>query len=334
MSVEIIAEAGVNHNGDIDLAVKLIESASKSGADFVKFQSFKADDIVSQTTQLALYQKGKTSGVTTQYEMLKKLELDDDQTRYLIRACKNLGIQFLSSPFSIERAEFLRREGLATIKIASGEITNLPLFDYVARQPWNVVFSTGMSTLDEIEQALQTLLAYKTSEQITILLCTSGYPTPPEEVHLNFMQTLKEEFNTKVGFSDHTQGIHIPIAAVAMGAGTIEKHFTLDRSMSGPDHLASIEPLALEEMVKQIREVELSFGSKQKPITKTELQSLTLARKSIVAKGQIKKGELFSEENLTTRRPGDGMSPAMWNFLLGTAASKSYLPGENIEERI
>ncbi|HED6595011.1 N,N'-diacetyllegionaminate synthase [Campylobacter coli] len=329
----IIAEAGVNHNGDLNLAKKLIEVAAKSGADFVKFQSFKAELCVSKNAKKAAYQLKTTAKDESQLEMIKKLELDFNAHQLLISHAKQCGIAFLSTPFDLESIELLDDLGLEVFKIPSGEITNLPYLKKIAKLNKKIILSTGMSNLGEIEAALEILCQGGTQRaNITLLHCTTEYPAPFDEVNLKAMQTLKNAFNLDVGYSDHTKGIHISLAAVALGASVIEKHFTLDKNMPGPDHKASLEPDELQELCTKIREIESALGDGIKQASKSERKNIEIARKSLVAKRKIKKGEIFSEENLTTKRPASGISAMRYDEYLGKKASKDYEEDELIHE--
>lgn len=329
----IIAEAGVNHNGDLNLAKKLIEVAAKSGADFVKFQSFKAELCVSKNAKKAAYQLKTTAKDESQLEMIKKLELDFNAHQLLISHAKQCGIAFLSTPFDLESIELLDDLGLEVFKIPSGEITNLPYLKKIAKLNKKIILSTGMSNLGEIEAALEILCQGGTQRaNITLLHCTTEYPAPFDEVNLKAMQTLKNAFNLDVGYSDHTKGIHISLAAIALGASVIEKHFTLDKNMPGPDHKASLEPDELQELCTKIREIESALGDGIKQASKSERKNIEIARKSLVAKKKIKKGEIFSEENLTTKRPASGISAMRYDEYLGKKASKDYEEDELIHE--
>ncbi|EOI6145759.1 N,N'-diacetyllegionaminate synthase [Campylobacter coli] len=329
----IIAEAGVNHNGDLNLAKKLIEVAAKSGADFVKFQSFKAELCVSKNAKKAAYQLETTGKDESQLEMIKKLELDFNAHQLLISHAKQCGIAFLSTPFDLESIELLDGLGLEVFKIPSGEITNLPYLKKIAKLNKKIILSTGMSNLGEIEAALGVLCKEGTQRtNITLLHCTTEYPAPFDEVNLKAMQTLKNAFNLNVGYSDHTKGIHISLAAIALGASVIEKHFTLDKNMPGPDHKASLEPDELQELCTKIREIESALGDGIKQASKSERKNIEIARKSLVAKKKIKKGEIFSEENLTTKRPASGISAMRYDEYLGKKASKNYEEDELIHE--
>jgi N,N'-diacetyllegionaminate synthase len=330
--VFIIAEAGVNHNGSIELAKKLIDVAVEAGADAVKFQTFKADNLVSKRAQKADYQKQTTLIDETQYEMLKKLELNENAHRVLIRYCKAKEIMFLSTPFDHDSIDLLNSFQMAIFKIPSGEITNLPYLRHIGRLDKEVILSTGMANLDEIQDALEVLIKAGTSkEKITVLHATTEYPCPIGEVNLRAMQTIKTAFGVKVGYSDHTKGIEVPIAAVAMGACVIEKHFTLDHTMEGPDHKASLEPDELKLMARAIRHIEQSLGDGVKRPSNSEVKNIAVARKSIVASCSIKIGEIFSIKNITVKRPGTGISPMRWDEVVGKYARKNYLMDELIE---
>ena len=325
-SVYIIAEAGVNHNGDIELAKQMIEIAAKAGVDAVKFQSFKSESLVTQSAQKANYQKSTTSSDETQFEMLKKLELNVESHQILIDYCKKFNIEFLSSPFDIESIDLLVSLGIQLFKIPSGEINNVPFLRKIAKLNKRLIFSTGMSNLAEIEFALDLLVSNGTTkENISILHCNTEYPTPYEDVNLKAMQTIQNAFQVEVGYSDHTSGIEVPIAAVALGAKIIEKHFTLDKKMEGPDHKASLNPVELKAMVDAIRNVEQAMGSGIKKPSKSELKNKDIARKSIVASCDIKKSDIFSENNITIKRPGTGMSPVFWDDIIGKSSNRDFL---------
>ena len=331
MSVFIIAEAGVNHNGSIDLAKKLIDVASDAGADAVKFQSFKAENLATKNAQKAMYQKETTNIEESQFHMLKKLELSTEMHKELISYCRNKKIIFLSSPFDHESIELLEDLGLEIFKIPSGEITNLPYLRHIGKLDRKIILSTGMSNIDEVRNALDILINSGTKkENITVLHANTEYPTPMEDVNLRAMVTIGKELDIKFGYSDHTLGIEVDIAAVAMGANCIEKHFTLDCNMEGPDHKASLEPNELKAMVVAIRNIELALGKNIKKPSKSELLNIQIVRKSIVAKTVIKKGEIFSEKNLTTKRPGGGTNPMKWDVIIGTKAIKDYNEDELI----
>ena len=325
MSVFIIAEAGVNHNGSIELAFKLIDAAVESGADAVKFQTFKAENLVSKNTQKAEYQKQTTNPLESQLDMLKKLELDVDVHKKLIKYCNAKGIMFLSSPFDYDSINLLNKLGLKIFKIPSGEITNLPYLRYIGSLDKQVILSTGMSTLQEVSDALTILVNSGTEKNsITVLHANTMYPTPMEDVNLNAMLTMQEEFGVAIGYSDHTLGIEVGVAATAMGASVIEKHFTLDKTMDGPDHKASLEPSELKAMILSIRNIEKALGSCEKKLSSSESVNIEAARKSIVASKIIKKGELLSDKNITIKRPGGGISPMKWDNIVGTIAVKNY----------
>lgn len=323
--VFIIAEAGVNHNGSLEIAKKLIDVASEAGANAVKFQTFKADKLVSKKAQKAEYQKETTDSAESQYDMIKKLELDERAHHELITYCKLKNILFLSTPFDHESIALLYRLEMPIFKIPSGEITNLPYLRLIGSLKKEVVLSTGMANLDEIKDALDVLIKAGTpKERITVLHATTEYPCPIEDVNLKAMQTIADAFSVHVGYSDHTQGIEVPIAAVALGASVIEKHFTLNRSMEGPDHKASLEPDELMAMVKAIRNIEQALGDGIKQPSKSEAKNMPIARKSIVASKKIQIGEVLSSDNIAIKRPGNGISPMRWDEVIGTIASKNY----------
>ncbi|HPU64027.1 MAG TPA: N-acetylneuraminate synthase [Mobilitalea sp.] len=328
--VYIIAEAGVNHNGQVYLAKKMIEEAAKAGADAVKFQTFRAESLVSAKAPKARYQIEATNKDESQLMMLKKLELSYDDFYELADYARKLKIDFLSTPFDLESIEFLQSLNMPYWKIPSGEITNLPYLEKIAATGKPVIISTGMSTMREIEEAMDIFKDYDRN-MITLLHCNTQYPTPYEDVNLPAMMTIKNRFGVRVGYSDHTPGIEIPVAAVAMGAAVIEKHFTLDRNMEGPDHKASLEPDELKAMVQCIRNVEKALGSAEKKPSPSEMGNITVARKSIVAKRDILKGEVFTEDNITTKRPGDGLSPMRWHEVLGQKAKRDFKADEKIE---
>lgn len=328
--VLIIAEIGVNHNGDFDTAKRMVEVAKDCGADIVKFQTFNVDALASSLAEMAKYQKDNIGKTETQKEMLSKLALSQEQFKELAAYSKETGIAFLSAPFDIESVRFLNSL-LDVWKIPSGEITNYPYLVEIAKTGKKVILSTGMCTLDEIGDALDVLKKNGTKD-ITILHCTTDYPTPLESVNLNAMLTLKKEFGYPVGYSDHTEGIEVDIAAVAMGATVIEKHFTLDKTMLGPDHKASLEPSEFKNMVEAIRRVERAMGRFEKKPTDAELENRKVARKSIVAARNIKRGEAFTEDNITTKRPGTGISPMRWNEILGKRALRDYYFEESIDD--
>ena len=331
MSIFIIAEAGVNHNGSLEIAKALIDAAVRADADAVKFQTFKADKLVSKTAQKASYQKETTDADESQYAMIKKLELDEKAHHELIEYCKMKNILFLSTPFDHESIDLLADLGMEIFKIPSGELTNLPYLRHIGSLKKEVILSTGMATIDEINAALQVLITAGTSkEQITVLHATTEYPCPMNEVNLRAMLTIRNTFNIRVGYSDHTRGIEVPIAAAAMGASVIEKHFTLDRQMEGPDHKASLEPDELIAMVQAIRNIEKALGDGIKQPATSEMKNIPIARKSIVASRAIAKGERLSAENITVKRPGNGISPMRFDEIIGTIASKNYTEDEAI----
>jgi len=328
----IIAEAGVNHNGSISLAKQLIDVAVSAGVDYVKFQTFKAGNLVVKTAKKADYQQKNMPGADNfQFSMLKKLELSVEQHHELINYCNANSLKFLSTAFDLESVEFLSSLRLGLWKIPSGEITNYPYLKRIAQENQPVILSTGMSTLEEIRAALTVLVKNGTEKQkITVLHCNTQYPTPMQDVNLLAMQTIAKELGIRTGYSDHTLGIEVPIAAVALGATVIEKHFTLDRKMEGPDHKASLEPNELKVMVGAIRNVEKALGSSNKTVSISESENFKIARKSIVTSRLIKKGELFTEENLTTKRPGGGISPMQWEAVIGKTAIKDFEEDELI----
>jgi len=355
--VFIIAEAGVNHNGSLGLAKELVDIAAESGADAVKFQTFKAEKMISRYAPKAMYQIKTTGEMESQLEMVKKLEFSSGQFLELAEYCSAKGIEFMSSPFNLESVDFLAEElQVVRIKIGSGEITNAPLLYKAAKTGRPVILSTGMSTLGEIEMALGVLAfgyidkgerkpsieAFKQAyisdqgqkalqERVTLLHCTTEYPAPFEEVNLKVLETLRQAFGLKVGYSDHTLGISIPIAAVALGAEVIEKHFTLDKNLSGPDHKASLEPEELKAMVSSIRQVEQALGSGKKIPTVSEINTMIAARKSLTALKEIRQGEEYTEDNLGCKRPGNGLSPLYYWELLGRKASRDYKADEMVE---
>jgi len=331
MSIFIIAEAGVNHNGSVDLAKKLIDVASISGADAVKFQTFKAENLVAKNTQKADYQKQTTDASESQFDMIKKLELDVDTHKELIAYCQEKDIMFLSTPFDHESIDLLSDLGLKIFKIASGEITNLPYLRHIGSLGKKVVLSTGMSNLKEVGDALNILINAGTSkDNITVLHANTMYPTPMEDVNLNAMLTIQKEFGVDIGYSDHTLGIEVDIAAVAMGASCIEKHFTLDKTMDGPDHKASLEPEELKAMVGAIRNIEKALGSSEKKPSPSESVNIKVVRRSVVANQNIKKGDLLTDKNIAVKRPGGGISPMQWDEVIGTTSSKDYNADELI----
>lgn len=321
--VYIIAEAGVNHNGELALALQLCDAAKSAGVDAVKFQTWKTDLVISKATEMAEYQKTNLKSNVSQYEMLKQLELSFD-TFYLVkRHCDEIGIQFLSTADEKESLNFLLSLNMPIIKLGSGEITNIPYLRYVGGKHMPVILSTGMSNMADVAIAYDTLIESGASA-VSILHCTTNYPCPYDEVNLKAMQTLKSAFQCQVGYSDHTKGIEVPIAAVAMGAEIIEKHFTLNRSMDGPDHKASLEPLELKQMVDSIRNIEVAMGDGVKKPNKSEIEISKVVLKSIVAKYPIKKGEVLTEDKLTVKRSGDGLSSIYWDIIVGTKAIYDY----------
>ena len=328
----IIAEAGVNHNGSIQIAKKLVDAAVEAGVDIIKFQTFKADKLVSKDAKKAEYQKRNIGdGNDSQYDMLKKLELSHEDHQTLIAYCKEKGIRFWSTAFDFDSIDYLHSLGLNLWKIPSGEITNYPFIRKIAKYRENVIMSTGMCVGEDIHKAINVLNEFGVGkDQITVLHCNTQYPTPFEDVNLKAMLTIKKDFDVNVGYSDHTRGIEVPIAAVALGASVIEKHFTLDRNLPGPDHKASLEPAELKVMVGAIRNIEKVLGDGEKKVTVSERANITVARKSIVAACPIKKGELLTEYNITVKRPGTGISPMRWNEVIGTAATKDYSEEEQI----
>ena len=331
MGVLIIAEAGVNHNGDLNLALQLCKAAKEAGADIIKFQTFKTERVITKNTALATYQANNIGSAKTQYEMIKELELSFESFRKIKEYCDQIGIEFLSTPDDIDSLDFLVNDlKVRTIKIGSGEITNIPFLRVIALTHLPVILSTGMATLGEVERAIAVLMA-SGSKDITLLHCTSNYPCPYDEVNLRAMGTLRKAFGCNVGYSDHTQGISVPIAAVALGASVIEKHFTLDKSLPGPDHSSSINQQELHEMVTSIRNIEAALGNGIKKPTQSELDISRVVRRKIVASKLISKGVLFSSENLTTKRTSDDGLPAeMWDYVIGHPAPKDYIEDEAV----
>ena len=327
----IIAEAGVNHNGSIPMAKEMIDVAADAGADLVKFQTFTAEKLVIKTAKKADYQKNSSDQTESQFQMIKKLELSRNDHEILLEHCNKNNIQFLSTPFDRQSINLLDEINIPFFKIPSGEITNLPYLRHIGGIGKPVVISTGMATISEVKNAMSILLdAGIKQNDITVLHCNSEYPSPMKDVNLKAMQTLENELGVKVGYSDHTLGIEVSVAAVAMGAKVIEKHFTLDRNLYGPDHGASLEPSELKEMISAIRNIESALGDGVKKPSQSEIKNLLIARKSIVSKRPIKKGELFSEENLTVKRPGNGISPMKWDEILGSVSIRDYLKDELI----
>ncbi len=327
----IIAEAGVNHNGDLNMALQLIEKAADSGVDYVKFQTFKSEGLVSCHATKAEYQKNTTSGDDSQLKMLQRLELSQDDHFRLIEHCNKCGVKFLSTAFDLESVEFLSSLNLDLWKIPSGEVTNLPYLRRIAQKRGKIIMSTGMCCHEDIKAALSVLTSNGTPiENITLLHCNTEYPTPWKDVNLRAIHDIAKRYNVSVGYSDHTQGIEVPIAAVALGATVIEKHFTLDNNLPGPDHKASLEPVQLKAMVNAIRHIEESLGDGVKRISDSERKNITIARKSIVAASHIKTGDIFTEDNITVKRPGGGISPMKWDDIIGTIASHDYSPDDFI----
>jgi N,N'-diacetyllegionaminate synthase len=328
----IIAEAGVNHNGSMELACNLIDAAKSAGADMVKFQTFKTANLVSKYAQKAAYQQSTTDVNETQYDMIKKLELSKADHLELIRYCDEVGIEFLSAPFDIASIDLLFELGVKRFKVPSGEITNYPFLKAMGHYNQPIIMSTGMANLDEIKAAIAVLTSHGTEKpNISVLHCNTEYPTPFEDVNLKAIETMGQILDLPVGYSDHTRGIEIPIAAVALGATIIEKHFTLDRTLAGPDHKASLEPSELTDMVKAIRHIELALGDGIKRASPSEKKNMKVARKSIVASRAIQKGERFTLENITTKRPGDGISPMRFEEILTLSATQAYKEDDPIQ---
>lgn len=355
-SVYVIAEAGVNHNGSLDMALELVDVAAMCGADAVKFQTFKVDRLVKRSAEKAEYQKRVTGEEETQFEMLKKLELSESDHERILMRCKEKRIQFLSTPFDFESGEYLNKIGIPLFKVGSGDLTNAPLLYRIARFGKPLILSTGMATLSDVEEALSVLAfgytaahtdepsvtafkrAFSTEsgqnalrENVTLLHCTTEYPSPLCEVNLSVMQTLRQAFALPVGYSDHTEGTEISVAAVALGATVIEKHFTLDKTLPGPDHQASLEPSEFEGLVSGIRSVEQALGSRVKHVTESEWKNATVARKSLVAADSIKFGDIFTENNLTLKRPGSGVRPIHYWDYIGKMANRDYEADDEIE---
>ena len=329
MHTFIIAEAGPNHNGDFETALRLVDAAKRAGVDCVKFQTFVSEELISKRAEKAEYQKKTTGADESQYEMLKKLELSFDQFRELKKYCEETGIMFLSTPFDIPSVHFLQELDIAFWKIPSGEITNYPYLVEIAKTHKDVVMSTGMSEMEEIAAAIK-VLRENGAGRISLLHCNTEYPTPFEDVNLRAMDTLRDAFGVPVGYSDHSLGISVPIAAAARGAQIIEKHFTLDKNMVGPDHKASLEPQELCDMVSAIRNIEKALGSAEKKPSASEKKNMAVARKSIVARTAIRAGEILTEQKLAVKRPGSGISPMRWNEIVGTIARKDYIEDELI----
>ncbi len=332
MKTFIIAEAGVNHNGSIKIARKMVDVAVEAGADAVKFQTFKAENVVSRFAAKAEYQEKTTDADESQFDMIKRLELNEDAHKELIDYCRDKGIIFLSTPFDLESIDILSNLGIEIFKIPSGEITNLPYLRKIGRLKKKVILSTGMADLEEIGNAINVLTEYGTrKDDITVLHCNTEYPTPFEDVNLVAMLTIRDAFKVKIGYSDHTPGIEAPVAAVALGASVIEKHFTLDRKMEGPDHKASLDSDELKAMVRAIRNIEKAIGDGVKKPSTSELKNKPVVRKSIVAAKEIKKGETFTEDNITVKRPGTGINPMEWDRIIGKTANKDFAEDEFIE---
>lgn len=335
MHTLIIAEAGVNHNGSIDIARLLVDKAVEAGVDIIKFQTFKSEKLVSKSARQAEYQKKNigTKSDDSQLSMLKKLELSEQDHVELMAYCKQKGIKFFSTAFDMDSIEYLHSLNLGLWKIPSGEVTNYPFLKRIASYNEKTILSTGMCDLQDVRAAVDSL--YKnglSKENLTLLHCNTEYPTPFEDVNLKAMDALRKEFGVEVGYSDHTKGIEVPIAAVALGATVIEKHFTLDRNMEGPDHKASLEPYELKAMVSAIRNIEKAVGGDgTKHVSESERKNITIARKSIIAARDIKKGELLTEENMTVKRPGTGISPMRWEEVIGTKAIRNFAEEDLIE---
>ena len=330
MSILIIAEAGVNHNGSLVMAKQLADVAKAAGADIVKFQTAKPELVISRFAEKAEYQKAETGEAESQLEMCKRIHLTFDEHAQLKEYCDSIGIAYLSTPFDLDSIDFLQQLGTPMWKVPSGEITNLPYLEKIAATKKPVILSTGMSMISEIEDAL-TILEDGGAGPITLLHCNTEYPTPIEDANLLAMQDLREQFGLPVGYSDHTAGIEADIAAAALGAVVIEKHFTLDKALPGPDHKASLSPEELTTMVAAVRKTELALGDGRKHVTESEAKNKPIARKSILAKRDIKKGETFTPENLTVKRPGDGISPMRWYDVLGKTAKRDFAEDEKIE---
>lgn len=329
----IIAEAGVNHNGSIELAKQLVDAAAEAGVDYIKFQTFKAENLVTKTAQQAEYQKKNIGNSSdSQYSMLKKLELSQSDHEQLIKYCQIKGVNFFSTAFDFDSIDYLASLNLPLWKIPSGEITNFPYIRKIAQLGKPIIISTGMCDSSDIHNAVDTLIKFGVpKDQLTILHCNTEYPTPFIDVNLRAMQSIKNEFGVKVGYSDHTKGIEVPIAAVALGAEVIEKHFTLDRNLPGPDHKVSLEPNELKTMVSAIRNIEQALGNGEKRVSPSEKKNIAIVRKSIVAAKKIQKGERLTEDNLTVKRPGTGINPIQWENVIGTKAIRDFAEDELIE---
>lgn len=333
MRTLIIAEAGVNHNGDVNIAKQLIDIAAEAGADLVKFQTFSADSLATQGALMADYQIQGTINHESQHSMLRRLELTESAHRELMAHCASRGIKFFSTGFDIESINMLVGLGQEMFKIPSGEITNLPYLRHIGGLKKTLILSTGMSNMEEVEKALSVIeRAGTTRDRITVLHCTTAYPAPMPEVNLRAMQSIKNRLNVSIGYSDHTLGIEIPIAAVALGATIIEKHFTIDRNLPGPDHKASLEPAELKSMITAIRNIEMALGDGIKRLMPSEISNRDVARKSVVAAIPITEGQVLTKDNLTTKRPGTGISPMEWDDLLGKQAHRNYSADESINE--
>lgn len=330
MHIQIIAEAGVNHNGNFGLAVEMADAAKSAGADIIKYQTFQPEELASQYAGKAEYQKETTDAEESQLDMLRKLTLAPEEYRRLKAHCDKIGICFLSTPFDLKSVAILERLDMPFWKIPSGEVTNLPYLLAIAKTKKPVVMSTGMCELEEIQAAMDVLKANGTPA-ITLLHCNTEYPTPYGDVNLRAMETMRKRFGVDVGYSDHTPGIEVPVAAAAMGAVVVEKHFTLDRNMEGPDHKASLEPEELTTMVTAIRHIEKALGSGQKSVSASEKKNLSIVRKGIVASRDIARGEMLTEDNITVKRPANGISPMRWFEVLGTRAVRDFKEDELIE---
>ncbi|MDF1522508.1 MAG: N-acetylneuraminate synthase [Trueperaceae bacterium] len=332
MTTLVIAEAGVNHNGDIGMAIELVARAADAGADIVKFQTFDTSQVVARNAPKAAYQVARTGDEDSQYDMVRRLELSHDAHLTLVEACRAHGITFMSTAFDHGSLDLLMAIGVERLKVPSGEITNLPLLRDVGRRGLPVILSTGMATLGEVETALDVLRTSGTAtDRVTVLHCTTEYPAPFPDVNLRAMTTLRDALGVDIGYSDHTPGIEVPIAAVALGATIIEKHLTLDRSLPGPDHHASLEPGEFAQMVRSIRHVEVALGDGIKRVVGSEAQNRTIARRSIVAATPIRAGETFTSANLATKRPAIGLSPMRWDEVIGRTAARDFAPDEPIE---
>ncbi len=329
----IIAEAGVNHNGSLETALRLVEEASHAGADIIKFQTFRADALVTKKAKMAHYQAKNLGKQESQYVMLKRLELSADNFMKIHTSCKQKGIGFLSTAFDLESITELTAMDMSMWKVPSGEITNQPYLEAISKTGQPILLSTGMSTMEEISEALG-VIQQNGNQQVTLLHCTTEYPAPYDEINLMAMQAMKERFQLPVGYSDHSAGIEVAIAAVALGATVIEKHFTIDRNLEGPDHKASLDPSTFSSMVSSIRNIEAAMGDGIKQPTRSELANRLVARKSIVARKNIRRGDTFTWDNLTTKRPGNGLSPMKWYDVLGKRAGRDYHEDEMIEENV